>query len=155
MLDWLLQAVLMLLARLQAEDHCARRSGAGRFALYTRFCALVELHYVAHWPVPRYAQTLRVQDSKLNRACNALAGKPALEIIHDRLMLEARRRLVYISASVANIAYELGYQDPAYFCRVFKRHSGMSPSAYRLALQATGTGDAPPPACGASFSATA
>lgn len=46
-------------------------------------------------------------------------------------MLEARRKLTYVPASVSSIAYELGYQDAAYFSRAFKRHSGMTPTQFR------------------------
>jgi len=39
--------------------------------------------------------------------------------------------LIYVPASIAQIAYELGFNDPAYFCRVFKRYSGVTPRAFR------------------------
>jgi AraC family transcriptional activator of pobA len=51
--------------------------------------------------------------------------------VQNRLMLEARRKLTYVPASVSQIAYELGFNDPAYFCRVFKRHNGVTPSEFR------------------------
>jgi len=45
---------------------------------------------------------------------------------------EACRRLIYIAAPVSTLAFELGFDDPAYFCRFFKRHTGLSPRDYRL-----------------------
>jgi AraC family transcriptional activator of pobA len=45
--------------------------------------------------------------------------------------LEARRRLVYAASSVSGIAGELGFKDPAYFSRFFRRHSGVSPVDFR------------------------
>jgi AraC family transcriptional activator of pobA len=68
---------------------------------------------------------------RLNRLCLKLAGKSAFDIVHDRLMLEACRKLTYAPSSVASIAYELGFQDPAYFSRAFKRHTGLTPKAFR------------------------
>ncbi|HNH36489.1 MAG TPA: AraC family transcriptional regulator, partial [Rhodocyclaceae bacterium] len=59
----------------------------------------------------------------------------AFDLVQARLLLEARRRLVYIAAPVSLLAYELGFQDPAYFCRVFKRATGMTPTAFRAANQ--------------------
>jgi AraC family transcriptional activator of pobA len=50
-------------------------------------------------------------------------------------MLEACRKLTYAPSSVSSIAYELGFQDPAYFSRAFKRHTGVTPKAYRERLR--------------------
>ena len=47
------------------------------------------------------------------------------------LVREACRRLVHVAAPVSNIAFELGFEDPAYFCRFFKRHVGTGPRDYR------------------------
>jgi AraC family transcriptional regulator, transcriptional activator of pobA len=52
-------------------------------------------------------------------------------LIHARLAREAKRRLFHVAAPVSKLAFELGFDDPAYFCRFFKRHVGLSPRAYR------------------------
>ena len=75
-------------------------------------------------------------EGRLNRLCRTMAGSPAAELILERLMLEARRRLVYVAAPVSRIAYDLGYQDPAYFSRIFRRRVGMTPKAFRQQRQA-------------------
>jgi AraC family transcriptional activator of pobA len=59
-------------------------------------------------------------------------------VIQERLMLECRRRLVYLPMSVAAIAAELGFKDPAYFSRFFRKQSGMSPSQFRQRREAGG-----------------
>ena len=58
-------------------------------------------------------------------------GYNALRLIHNRLAREACRRLVHVAAPVSRLAFELGFDDPAYFCRFFKRHTGVSPREYR------------------------
>jgi AraC family transcriptional activator of pobA len=131
MLEWLVRAILLLLLRLHAEDRAASGGAHGEADLFTRFRALVEQHYKEQWSVPQYAAALHVAESRLNRLCRKLAGKTAFDIAQERLMLEARRKLIYVPAPVSLIAYELGFQDPAYFSRVFKRYSGMTPSAFR------------------------
>jgi AraC-like DNA-binding protein len=50
----------------------------------------------------------------------------AFEIAQERLLLEACRQLTYLPAAVASIAYELGFQDPAYFSRLFKKRFGLT-----------------------------
>jgi AraC family transcriptional activator of pobA len=96
-----------------------------------RFRQLIEAHYLEHWPVSRYAGELALSESSLNRLCRGLAGGTAFEVVQQRLALEARRRLTYVAGPVAMIAAELGFKDPAYFCRFFRKHAGVSPTAFR------------------------
>jgi AraC family transcriptional activator of pobA len=139
MLEWLARAALLLLVRAQAEHSLADRSGHGDFALYTRFRAAVEQRYKEQWQVGRYAELLRVSPTRLNRLCLRIAGSSAFEIAQERLLLEACRQLTYLPASIATIAYELGFQDPAYFSRLFKKRYGVTPSDYRAAPPSAGT----------------
>ena len=52
-------------------------------------------------------------------------------MIHDRLLLESKRNLVYTSMSVKEVSNLLGFSDPGYFARFFARHAGMPPSEFR------------------------
>ena len=131
MLEWLARRALLMLVRVQAERHIADNSGRGDFELFSRFRVEVERHYKEQWQVGQYADSLRVAPARLNRLCVKLAGKSAFEITQDRLMLEACRKLTYVPAGVASIAYELGFQDPAYFSRLFKKLMGMTPKEFR------------------------
>ena len=56
-------------------------------------------------------------------------------LLHQRLAREATRRLVHVAMPVSQLAFELGFDDPAYFCRFFKRQTGLSPRAYRERAQ--------------------
>ncbi|WP_305825208.1 helix-turn-helix domain-containing protein [Massilia brevitalea] len=139
MLEWLARSALLMLVRVHAERRIADTSGRGDFELFSRFRVEVERHYKEQWQVGRYADLLRVAPTRLNRLCLKLAGKSAFEITQDRLMLEACRKLTYVPAGIASIAYELGFQDPAYFSRLFKKLIGVTPKAFR---QQTGGGAA-------------
>jgi AraC family transcriptional activator of pobA len=139
MLEWLARSALLLLVRAQAEHSLADQSGHGDFALYTRFRAMVEQRYKEQWQVGQYAAQLAVTPTRLNRLCLRIAGNSAFEIAQERLLLEACRQLTYLPASIATIAYELGFQDPAYFSRLFKKRYGVSPSDYRSLPQQAGT----------------
>ena len=132
-LQWLASAALVFVLRL--SEGLARRTtqGAREAAAFHRYRALVETRLTEHWPVPRYAQEMGVSESRLNRICRIVAGKSALEVLQDRLTLEARRRLIHVAGSVATLAWELGFDDPAYFWRFFKRRTGMTPNAFRKA----------------------
>jgi AraC family transcriptional activator of pobA len=136
MLDWLARCILLLLARVQAERRIAEKSGRKDFELFSRFRVEVERHYKEQWRVGQYAELLRIAPVRLNRLCLKIAGKSAFEMTQERLVLEACRKLTYVPAGVAAIAYELGFQDPAYFSRLFKKLVGMTPKEYRLRTQA-------------------
>ena len=73
----------------------------------------------------------RPPTQRLNRLARAESGRPALEIVHERLTREACRRLHYIEAPAEKLALELGFDDPAYFNRFFKRRTGMTPYRWR------------------------
>jgi AraC family transcriptional activator of pobA len=96
-----------------------------------RFVALLELHFLEHWQVSDYAKALAISPTHLSRLARAASGQSALRMIEARIMREARRNLAYTHLSISTIAYSLGYADPAYFTRVFKRDAGVSPKAFR------------------------
>ena len=130
---WLARAVVWRVAALAERDEqaAARRTPRSAQALYTRWVALAEAHYREHWPVTRYAESLGLSTERLNRMVRAETGCNAQSLLHQRLVREASRRLVHVAAPVSSIAFELGFEDPAYFCRFFKRHVGLGPREYR------------------------
>lgn len=131
---WLARAVIWRLAQARAQGGQAAGARAHRHqALFTRFLLLVEQHFLEHWPLERYASRLGLSTQRLNRLTRAEAGRSALELVHERLTREACRRLVYIAAPAASLAGELGFEDPAYFSRFFKRRTGLSPQRWREA----------------------
>ncbi|MBL0087925.1 MAG: helix-turn-helix domain-containing protein [Ideonella sp.] len=144
---WLARSVVWRLAQLMRHDQAAtaQRRGVARRSVYTRWVVLMEAHYRDHWPVSRYAERLGLSTERLNRMVRTETGHNAQALLHARLAREACRRLVHVAAPVSRLGYELGFDDPAYFCRFFKRHTGLGPRDYRArALQAT-RGDAAAP----------
>jgi len=140
-LGWLARALVWRLAQASALQRQAAAVGerAHRHqALYTRFLWLVEQHFLEHWPLQRYGERLGLSLQRLNRLTRSASGRSALELVHERLTREACRRLIYIAAPAASLALELGFEDPAYFSRFFKRRTGLSPQQYRLAQQQAG-----------------
>jgi AraC family transcriptional activator of pobA len=130
----LARALLWRLAEAGGAGPDARAHGPQ--ALYSRYLMLVEAHFLEHWPLTRYAEALGLSTQRLNRLTHAEIGRPALEIVHERLTREACRRLFYIAAPAEKLALELGFEDPAYFSRFFKRRTGVSPRRWRVAHRA-------------------
>jgi AraC family transcriptional regulator, transcriptional activator of pobA len=128
---WLACSTLWALAHGTATHGTAELRGGQEALRLRRFRQLIESQYLNHRPVSHYARQLSVSETTLNRLCRSLAGATAFDLIQRRLGLEARRRLVYAASSVNAIARELGFKDPAYFSRFFRRHSGVSPNEFR------------------------
>lgn len=103
-------------------------------ALARRFKAALEENFRSIATVAQYASMLRVTERALNEATRRALGSTAHRLVRDRLMLEARRLLLHSDIPIARIADELAYDDPAYFSRIFKKHTGRSPMEYRRSL---------------------
>jgi AraC family transcriptional regulator, transcriptional activator of pobA len=99
------------------------------------FEALVRQHLRAQWRIETYAAELSISPTHLGRVVRSLTGISAARYIETRLFLEARRLLAYTRLQVAEVGYALGFEDPSYFSRAFRRHTGESPGLYRQRLQ--------------------
>ncbi|MBB3020029.1 AraC family transcriptional activator of pobA [Microvirga lupini] len=129
-----------------------RIQGSGQGTLYGpgqrarghawRFRELIEKNYRSHQRVEVYAIRLGLTPPHLNRICREHFGDTALGMIHQRLILEAKRYLTFTTLTAKEIALALGFEDPAYFTRFFKRQTGVSPLAFRSMQQNT-TAEAP------------
>ena len=102
-----------------------------RAELVHRFVERVETRFQHHDALTDYARMLGASVPHLSRSCRELLGRSAARVIQDRLMIEARRDLVYTSMSISRISFRLGFADPAYFSRFFSKRAGVSPSDYR------------------------
>lgn len=95
------------------------------------FTSLLETHMATHKQVSYYADLLNLSPYQLNTITKAVLGKTCSEVINEHIILESKRYLLATSDQVTRIAYQLGYEDPSYFIRFFKRHTGYSPEAFR------------------------
>jgi len=95
------------------------------------FIALVEKHFKKEHTVTGYAEKLFIAPKSLTKRLSALDYPSPSQIIKDRLILEAKRQLKFSNKTVKEIAFELGFDDPAYFSRLFSKGTGSSPAKYR------------------------
>ncbi|MGY6534057.1 MAG: helix-turn-helix domain-containing protein [Pararhodobacter sp.] len=101
------------------------------------FDALLRENLRHRWTLSTYARALSVSPTHLNRVVRAQTGQSAARHIEARQFQEACRLLAYTRMNVAEIGYALGFDDPAYFSRAFRRQTGETPTGYRKRLSGT------------------
>lgn len=107
-----------------------------------KFLHAVEVHLRDHWTIARYAAEVGVTADRLNVTVRRASGRSPLSIIHERLIAEADTLLDDSSLKIAEVAEALGFDDPAYFSRFYKRETGQSPNKQRLDVTARSDGQA-------------
>jgi AraC family transcriptional activator of pobA len=130
MLTAWLRVLVIYMSRLYTEQFAEEKITTG-YCMLKDFQALIGEHYYTLHHVAAYANLLSITPGYLNDVIKQQSGKTAIYHIHQRLIVEAKRRLLHTDLSVKQVAYELGFEDAAYFNRFFKRLAGDTPIAFR------------------------
>lgn len=115
-------------------SHLKEPGKSDRCHLYHHFKALLELNFHSNQKVQDYANLLGTSPARLNRAVKKSCGLNASELILERITLEAKRLLVFSDLTNKEIAYQLGYKEPSYFSRIFKKKTKYAPSDFRALM---------------------
>jgi len=100
-------------------------------ALTADYTKMVEEEFRSGRTVNDYARALGITPTHLSRVCRQTCGRPASEILAERIGFEARRLLRETKMPVNQVALQLGFSSPAYFSRTFRKHTGQTPLAFR------------------------
>jgi len=121
-----------LLTEINAAYFSADKSPADdRLSKYISFKLLVENNLTDHPTIGEIAKKLALNTNSLYTLVKHYSGRSPKEFLTDRLILEAQRHLCYSeSSSIKELAYKLGYNDPEYFSRLFKKVTGKTISAF-------------------------
>jgi len=103
--------------------------------IFRQFNLLVEANFNREHSVQYYADRLHKSPKTLANIFLLYNEKTPIQMIHTRIMIEAKRLLYYTSKSIKQITYELGFEDPAYFTNFFKRNTAQSPVEFRKSKQ--------------------
>lgn len=95
------------------------------------FKQLIDAHYKNIKSPSQYANLLNISPRHLNRIVKETLGKTSIELIADRIILEAKRMLALSGKSTKEIAFNLGFEDASYFIRFFKKHSQQTPASFQ------------------------
>lgn len=128
----LLCAVLVKLGNDSRREYLEdRKSSNPRILTFNSFLQILESNYRRPEGVDFYADKLNMSSRNLNLITQAVFGKSATEIIETRKLTEAKRLLLTTGKSVSEIGFELGYNEKSYFTRVFRKKTGVTPTAFR------------------------
>lgn len=131
MLRMLLKRLIIKSTRIAREQLFPDQVGDKQMDLIRRFKVLVEQHYKEHHQVSEYAEMLYKSPKTLSNVFSSAGHQTPLEIIHDRIALEAKRQLLKTNKLSKEIAYDLGFEEQSHFSRFFKKETGLSPSVFR------------------------
>jgi AraC family transcriptional activator of pobA len=126
-----LHTFLMLAERERRKQKVTELRKGADFDYTLLFKDLLEAGYKRVKQVSSYASQLSVTKKRLNQATTRVLGKSPKNIIDERVILEAKRLLVHTHENIKEIGYVLGFQDPAYFIKFFRKHCGITPVAFR------------------------
>jgi AraC-like DNA-binding protein len=141
MLRMLLKRLIILITRLAKRQHLNGFDlPEEEFDLVRRFNLLVENHYRQYHQVQDYANLLNKSPKTLSNLFAQYNHKTPLQVIKERIALEAKRLLQYTDKTSKEIAFELGFEDPANFSRFFKQQTGLPPGDFKTSLIQSLTG---------------
>lgn len=98
---------------------------------YQQFQDLIRQQATKPLSIKEFAKAIGITQTHLNRVCQTVVQKSALKVVQDFTLNEAKKYLLNTSYSVAEVAYFLNFNDPAYFNRLFKKRVGVAPGEFR------------------------
>lgn len=134
MLQMMLKRFLILCTRIYKEQTELTHFDKQQLDIVRAYNYLVETHFKTKHQVADYAEMLNKSPKTLSNLFKKYGEKSPLQIIQDRILLEARRLLRYSDKSIKEITYEVGYEDLQTFSRFFKKIEGVSPSDFKKTI---------------------
>lgn len=125
----------IIISRISETQESMFQNSSQKYSITKQFKKLISEHFKNTKQVQQYAQFLTITPLYLNEAVKEVTGYPASFWIQQKILWEARRLLVYTTMDVKQIAFELGYEDPIYFSRFFKKGTGMTALQFRAENQ--------------------
>lgn len=130
MLRMLLSRFIIKTTRLLKTNTIGESTPKGKNDILRQYNLLVETYYKKEHSVTFYADQLNKSPKTLSNSF-AKYSKSPLKIIHDRIVLETKRQLLYTDKSSKEIAYDIGFDDASHLSRLFKKHTSITPSEFK------------------------
>ncbi len=128
----LLKSILLLIEREKRKDTEVNKKPNN--SKYLKFRDLLENNFHKSWSVTDFAKELSISTKTLNSIIKSETGITVSQTISDRIILEAKRKLTHSDSYINQIAYDLGFNDPYYFTKFFKKQVNCSPAEFRKSI---------------------
>ncbi|MCB9034232.1 MAG: helix-turn-helix transcriptional regulator [Chitinophagales bacterium] len=134
-----LLAVVLTMIENERKKHSSEKKNTQKTQqiAFGSFLHILEENYKRAVGVEFYAEKLFMSSRNLNLICQNIMEQSVSEIIETRKLIEAKNLLISTDKTIAEISYELGYNEGSYFSKVFKKKSGQSPGDFREEMQNT------------------
>lgn len=127
----LYQAVKFLDRIYTSQRRMRRRELPNKKRHAAKFIEMVNNEFMKEHYIHYYAGKLCITPNHLNELVREATGNNAKQVIQNKLLGEAKRMLLYTSATIAKISSDLGYENSSYFIRTFKKQTGYTPMVFR------------------------
>lgn len=132
MLEYMIGQIIVQLSRLHkvTQQWTINKDNAS-VIYFRRFSQLIRESHNYKKTIEDYAGELNITTGHLNRICSCVAKQSPKEVIMDYFFTEAQLLLSDMDKSVNEICYSIGFEDPSYFSRIFKKKTGLTPNEFR------------------------
>lgn len=131
MLRMLLKRLIIIVTRIAKQQFITEDLTASKLDIVRKYNILVERNFKTEHSIKFYADQLNKSPKTLSNLFALYNHKSPLTVIKERITLEAKRLLIYTDKSSKEIAYELGFEDVAYFSNFFKKMTSVAPTVFR------------------------
>ncbi|WP_443944068.1 helix-turn-helix domain-containing protein [Pedobacter sp. AW1-32] len=121
---------VFLLKLIQVKEHEFTEHDINQKRVYA-FLMLLESNFKEMRQIDFYADELGISAKRLNQILKEKLDKTGMQIIHDRIILEAKRQIIHSENTIKEIAYQLSFTDRPYFSRFFKKQTGQTPEEFQ------------------------
>lgn len=131
-IQFLLKCLLINLERVHQHKNEGEMGLSSAYELqFYQFKELIEENYKNNLSVKEYADAMYISTKTLTTITKTISQTSPAQIIAERVVLQAKRLLRFTSLQIGEVAFQLGFEDPSYFVKYFKRHVNMSPNIFR------------------------
>lgn len=131
MLRILLKRFIIRATRMARKQLLKENSKIEEVDIIRQFNSLVEEHFKSRKTVGEYADLMHKSPKTVANIFSKISMQSPLQVIHERIAIEAKRLLIYTQSPIKSIGYELGYEDYAQFSKFFKKMTGIYPQEFR------------------------